>query len=350
MNVGCDVFANSNEVACKAGEGKVIAAFPDVCLSPPSPPAGPIPIPYPNTSFDKDMQSGSKTVVIKGKEVMLKDQSFYKSSPLGDEAATNSFGASVVTHVITGKTYFKAWSMDVQFEGQNVDRNLDLTGSNAASDPTSTPPVMPNASAVSPPEDYKATPGGGKKDRHPCTDKGESHAWECDPPGKKSCAQCWEPPCDDNHKRDQEAYEAKQSGSGQDKINAQKAENQTLIDKAKAGGHDASGHEFENAMLDKVDPDTVESVGYKAHCTKCHTEGDLDIVTKDRVIECKKSAKAIKADQLKENIKPIASQCHPGKQVTVAVPAAVERDAKNKVGQKSFKAAAGPGDVDVIDP
>ena len=67
----------------------MIAAFPDVCLSPPSPPAGPVPVPYPNTSFSKDMQNGSKTVMIKGKEVMLKDQSFYKTSPLGDEAATN---------------------------------------------------------------------------------------------------------------------------------------------------------------------------------------------------------------------------------------------------------------------
>jgi hypothetical protein len=134
--VGCDVFANSNAVACKAGDAKVIASFPDVCLSPPSPPAGPIPVPYPNTSFDKDMQSGSKTVMIKGQEVMLKDQSFYKTAPLGDEAATNSFGGSVVTHVITGKTYFQAWSMDVQFEGQNVDRNLDLTGSNCASPPS----------------------------------------------------------------------------------------------------------------------------------------------------------------------------------------------------------------------
>lgn len=142
-----EVYANSDEIACKAGDGKVIAAFPDVCLSPPSPPAGPVPLPYPNTSFSKDMQNGSKTVVIKDKEVMLKDQSFYKTSPLGDEAATNGLGASVVTHVITGKTYFVAWSMDVQFEGQNVDRHSDLTTSNHASQPGSTPP-NPNLEAL----------------------------------------------------------------------------------------------------------------------------------------------------------------------------------------------------------
>jgi hypothetical protein len=92
-------------------------------------------VPYPDTSFSKDMQNGSKTVMINDQEVMLKDQSFYQTSPLGDEAATNSLGAGVISHVITGKTYFVAWSMDVQFEGQNVDRHLDMTTSNHASPP-----------------------------------------------------------------------------------------------------------------------------------------------------------------------------------------------------------------------
>ncbi|MCK5245146.1 MAG: DUF4150 domain-containing protein [Desulfobacterales bacterium] len=142
--MGNEVFANGNEIACKSGDGKVIAAFPDVCLSPPSPPAGPIPVPYPNTSFSKDMKNGSKTVKINGKEVMLKNKSFYKTSPLGDEAATRSFGGSVIAHVITGKTYFAAWSMDVKFEGENVPRHIDLTTSNHASYPGSTPPI-PNA-------------------------------------------------------------------------------------------------------------------------------------------------------------------------------------------------------------
>jgi hypothetical protein len=141
--MGCDVFANGDEIACKAGAGKVIASFPDVCLTPPPPPAGPIPVPYPDTSFSKDMQEGSKTVQIKDDEVMLKDQSFYKTSPLGDEAATNGQGANVITHVITGKTYFIAWSMDVKFEGQNVDRHSDMTTSNHASQPAGA--VVPNA-------------------------------------------------------------------------------------------------------------------------------------------------------------------------------------------------------------
>jgi hypothetical protein len=94
------------------------------------------------------MQNGSKTVMIKDKEVMLKDQSFYKTSPLGDEAATNGLGAGVVTHVITGKTYFVAWSMDVQFEGQNVDRHSDMTTSNHASPQGNAGVPMANLSEV----------------------------------------------------------------------------------------------------------------------------------------------------------------------------------------------------------
>ena len=131
--MGCNVYANGDEIACKAGDGKVIAAFPDVCLSPPSPPAGPIPVPYPDTSFSKDMQNGSKTVKIKGKEVMLKDQSFYKTSPLGDEAATKGLWGRRHHSRHHGQDVFVAWSMDVEFEDQNVDRHTDLTTSNHAS-------------------------------------------------------------------------------------------------------------------------------------------------------------------------------------------------------------------------
>lgn len=144
----CDVYANGSEIACKAGDGKVIAEFPDVCMSPPSPPAGPVPIPYPDTSFSRDMQNGSKTVKIGGQEVMLKDQSFYKTAPLGDEAATQGFGANVITHVITGKTYFIMWSMDVKYEGQNVDRHMDMCTSNHASQGPGTPPSAMNAAKM----------------------------------------------------------------------------------------------------------------------------------------------------------------------------------------------------------
>ena len=71
--MGMDVFANGRAIACKAADGKSVACFPDVCLSPPPPIAGPVPIPYPNTAFASDTTAGSKTVKLHGKEAMLKE-------------------------------------------------------------------------------------------------------------------------------------------------------------------------------------------------------------------------------------------------------------------------------------
>ncbi|MFO7566843.1 MAG: PAAR-like domain-containing protein [Enhygromyxa sp.] len=134
------VFANSNAVVCAAGSGKIAAAFPDVCMSPPGPPTGPMPAPYADTSYAKDTKRGSKSVKIGGKPVYLYGQSYLASSPLGNEGATKSFGASILTHTITGKTQFAGHSLDVMVEGKYVCRHLDLSTSNHASYPGATPP------------------------------------------------------------------------------------------------------------------------------------------------------------------------------------------------------------------
>lgn len=136
------VYAGMWEIAAENGMNKSIARFPDVCMSPPSPPAGPIPIPYPDTSFSNNLKSGSSTVKIGGNGAALAQQSYYQESMLGDEAATRTFGANVVTHQITGKTYFQAWCMDVKFEDKNVCRHFDITTSNHASAATTTAPLV----------------------------------------------------------------------------------------------------------------------------------------------------------------------------------------------------------------
>ena len=101
-----EVYANGNEVSCKAAAGKSIAAMPDVCFTPPLTPATPpgVPIPYPNTGMASDTSSGSKTVQISGQEVMKKDSSFFKTST-GDEAG-NAPKKNVITSVIQGKCYY----------------------------------------------------------------------------------------------------------------------------------------------------------------------------------------------------------------------------------------------------
>lgn len=138
--MGCEVYANNNTIACKAADGKTIAAFPDVCFTPPLTPATPpgVPIPYPNTAMASDTTDGSKTVQISGQEVMLKDKSNFKTST-GDEAGSAP-KKGIVTSKIKGKVNFCCWSMDVKFEGENVPRHLDLTGHNEASNPFNAPP------------------------------------------------------------------------------------------------------------------------------------------------------------------------------------------------------------------
>ncbi|WP_337057881.1 PAAR-like domain-containing protein [Pseudomonas sp. USHLN015] len=133
------VFANGLEISCKAAVGKSVACFPDVCFTPPQTPATPpgVPIPYPNTGMASDTSNGSRTVKISGQEVMLKDKSYFKTS-YGDEAGCAP-KKGVITSKIKGKVYFTAWSMDVKFEGQNVDRMSDLTTHNHGSQGNTVP-------------------------------------------------------------------------------------------------------------------------------------------------------------------------------------------------------------------
>jgi Domain of unknown function (DUF4150)/GHH signature containing HNH/Endo VII superfamily nuclease toxin 2 len=135
-----EVYANTMEVSCKSAAGKSVAAFPDVCFTPPQTPATPpgVPVPYPNTGMASDCTEGSTTVKISGAEVMLKNKSYFKRSS-GDEAGCAP-QKGVITSTNMGKVYYNAWSMDVKVEGENVVRHLDMTTHNHASMPGSTPP------------------------------------------------------------------------------------------------------------------------------------------------------------------------------------------------------------------
>jgi hypothetical protein len=138
--MGNQVYANSMEVSCKAADGKSIAAFPDVCFTPPENPATPpgVPIPYPNNGMASDCTDGSQTVKVSGQEVMLKDKSYFKQSS-GDEAGSAA-KKGVITSKNMGKVFFTMWSMDVKIEGENVVRHLDMTTHNHASQPPNSPP------------------------------------------------------------------------------------------------------------------------------------------------------------------------------------------------------------------
>jgi hypothetical protein len=183
--VGNDVFANGRELACKSGSGKSICAFPDVCMTPPMTPATPpgVPVPYPNTGMASDTTSGSTTVKISGKEVMLKNKSYFKSST-GDEAGCAT-KKGVVSSVNRGKVYFAAWSMDVKIEGENAVRHLDLTTHNHGSAPQTPPWPFADSMAIG--------PGGETND--PCAVEKQAEQEGCSKHGGDKEKECGDAAC-----------------------------------------------------------------------------------------------------------------------------------------------------------
>ncbi len=139
------VFVEKMGFFHKGSDGFGVAPL-DVCLSPPP---GPVPIPYTNVLFAKDLIKGSKTVRIDGEPTFLEDYS-ETSTSIGDEGGT--LGGSVITGVILGKGYFMIWSMAVSIEGMGVCRHGDMMGQNSAS----APPSSLNAAAVNRPASVSA--------------------------------------------------------------------------------------------------------------------------------------------------------------------------------------------------
>jgi len=135
-----DVFANGLEVSGKAVSAKTIAAFPDVCFTPPENPATPpgVPVPYPNFGLAGETEQGSSTVKVKGEIINLKNKSDL-SKTTGDEAGAAA-KKGLITSQNKGKAYFKMWSPNVKAEGEPVTRMTDITTDNHGSPLSNTPP------------------------------------------------------------------------------------------------------------------------------------------------------------------------------------------------------------------
>ena len=132
------VGVNMLSVVHAASSGVTIA-FPDICKTP-APPAPPIPIPYPNVAKSSDTGQGAKKVQCDGNPVCVKDSNFMMST--GDEAGSLM---GVASSKIKGKAEFVNFSFDVQIEGKNVPRAMDLmlhNDKNTPPVPVIQPPVI----------------------------------------------------------------------------------------------------------------------------------------------------------------------------------------------------------------
>jgi uncharacterized Zn-binding protein involved in type VI secretion len=150
------VFINGRAAIHKDCVGQAVA-FPDVCLCPPGPPSGPIPIPLPNTVVAADLAGCAATVTIDGKPVAHLESYFAKST--GNEIS-RSTGGGVVSHATQGMAFFQSGSPDVLIEGQPAVRHLDLvTCNHLAKMPPNTPPTPWMSTMVGP----APAPGSTKK-------------------------------------------------------------------------------------------------------------------------------------------------------------------------------------------
>jgi hypothetical protein len=133
------VYINGHEAVHKDCGGMAIA-FPDVCLCPPGPPSGPVPVPLTNTVQAKDLVNGALSVVIQGHPAGHRDSFFVTST--GNEVSRPT-GGGVTSHAVQGKAYFASWSGDVLIEGKHAVRDGDLlTQNHLEGMPSNCPPSV----------------------------------------------------------------------------------------------------------------------------------------------------------------------------------------------------------------
>jgi Domain of unknown function (DUF4150) len=113
--MGVTTYAQKRSVVHKDAGGRATGT-PDVCLTPPAP----SPVPYTNIAYDLHTSRGSRTVLVDGNPIMLKDAEFSQSA--GDEAGTQG---GVTSGVNLGIARFSSYSFTVSVEGRNVARHLD---------------------------------------------------------------------------------------------------------------------------------------------------------------------------------------------------------------------------------
>ena len=208
--MGNAVYAENMGFFHKGSGGKGVAPG-DVCLTPPPPPAGPVPVPYVNMLQASDLAKGSKSVKVHGNPTALENAS-YISTSTGNEPATQ--GGGVITHKTKGKGSFKLWSFIVKAEGKGICRHGDPMEQNTAS-------PMPNCIDASALESFKVLLGD--KYGKPCTKayKRSDHAPDINDDQYDQClgGPCWE--CAKNPDTDPGVWDTLVSeviGEGDDRV------------------------------------------------------------------------------------------------------------------------------------
>ncbi|OJH42369.1 DUF4150 domain-containing protein [Cystobacter ferrugineus] len=110
---------NNLTLCHKGSDGISMATLPDVCKTPM--PGGPVPIPYPNIAFSRDLKKGTTTIIADGGHMCANYGSeFCKST--GDEPGTVG---GVKSGTFTKEATWITYSFDVKFENKGACRLTD---------------------------------------------------------------------------------------------------------------------------------------------------------------------------------------------------------------------------------
>ena len=99
--------------------GGMSLVFPDVCKTG-APPAGPIPVPYPNLGKSSDTVQGTTTITADGSMIMNQGAKYMVSSM--DEPGT---AMGVISNTVMNECEYLMYSFNVMLEGKNVCRMGD---------------------------------------------------------------------------------------------------------------------------------------------------------------------------------------------------------------------------------
>lgn len=114
-----NVNINNLTLCHKGSNGTSMATLPDVCKTPS--PGGPVPIPYPNIAFSRDLTKGTKTIEADGGNMCANYGSeFCKST--GDEPGTVG---GVKSGTFIKEATWITYSFDVKFEDKGACRLSD---------------------------------------------------------------------------------------------------------------------------------------------------------------------------------------------------------------------------------
>jgi hypothetical protein len=105
--------------------GGLCLGMPDVCKTPSPPPAGTVPVPYPNTGMLNQATNASTKVKFVNKEVITLKSKIPQS--MGDEAGTLG---GAVSGINMGEVAFKKGSSKVKIEGQPCIHLTSMTSHN----------------------------------------------------------------------------------------------------------------------------------------------------------------------------------------------------------------------------